>query len=130
MVKPKQAKRVLIIDDDRELMLAIALRLRAAGYDVITAQDGDRGLDAAAARRPDVIVLDLRMPGMDGWSTLTSLRASSATRSTPVVVLSACSAERSRVLDLGAAYYLEKPCNPKLLMSAIETSIAEGGARL
>ena len=126
MAKPP---RVLIVDDDHELVQGLTVRLRAAGYQVLAAHDGDEALRLAERDRPDVILLDVRMPFTDGFAALAQLHNRPTTKTTPVIVLSACSAERGRVLDLGAHCFLEKPYNSKNLMSAIESSIAgRGGA--
>jgi len=117
--------RVLIVDDDPEIVQAVSIRLGAAGYEVITAPDGEQGLEQALETRPDVIVMDILMPTMDGLTALALIHAHSATRSTPVVVLSACSSARSHALELGARYFLDKPYNAKTLLAAIESSMAE-----
>jgi DNA-binding response OmpR family regulator len=117
--------RVLIVDDDPEIVQAVTVRLGAAGYEVISAPDGEQGLERALETRPDVIVMDLKLPTMDGLTALAQIHAHSATRSTPVVVLSACSSARNHALELGARYFLDKPYNAKTLLSAIESSMAE-----
>lgn len=117
--------RVLIVDDDTEIVQAVTVRLGAAGYDVIAAPDGEQGLERALEDRPDVIVLDIQLPTMDGLTALAQIHAHSATRSTPVVVLSACSSARNHALELGARYFLDKPYNAKTLLSAIESSMAK-----
>lgn len=117
--------RVLIIDDDTEIVQALTVRLGAAGYEVIAATDGEQGLERALEARPDVIVMDLLMPTMDGLTALAQIHSHSTTRSTPVVVLSACSSARNHALELGARYFLDKPYNAKTLLSAIESSMAE-----
>ena len=117
--------RVLIVDDDPEIVQAVSIRLGAAGYEVITAPDGEQGLEQALETRPDMIVMDILMPTMDGLTALARIHAHSATRSTPVVVLSACSSARNHALELGARYFLDKPYNAKTLLAAIESSMAE-----
>ena len=117
--------RVLIVDDDTEIVQAVTVRLGAAGYDVIAAPDGEQGLERALEDRPDVIVMDIQLPTMDGLTALAQIHAHSATRSTPVVVLSACSSARNHALELGARYFLDKPYNAKTLLSAIERSMAK-----
>ena len=121
----RDAPRVLIIDDDPEIVQAIAIRLGAAGYDVITAHDAEQGIDLALETRPDVVVMDIQMPTMDGLTALALIHAHSATQNTPVVVLSACSSARRHALQMGARYFLDKPFNVKALLEAIEGSMAE-----
>ena len=117
--------RVLIVDDDPEIVQAVTVRLGAAGYDVIAAPDGEQGLERALEARPDVIIMDIQLPTMDGLTALAQIHAHSATRSTPVVVLSACSSVRNHALELGARYFLDKPYNAKTLLAAIESSMVE-----
>jgi len=126
----RESPRVLIVDDDTEIVQAVTVRLGAAGYDVITAADGEQGYERALETRPDVIVMDLQLPTMDGLTALAQIHAHSATRSTPVVVLSACSSARKHALELGARYFLDKPYNAKTLLAAIESSIAGKVARV
>lgn len=117
-------KNLLIIDDDREIVQALTVRLQAAGYRTFVAFDGQEGLDIAAANRPDAIVLDVRMPGLDGLSALTRLRRQKATADLPVVMLSASAVDAKRALALGADYFLEKPYNSSGLLAAIQSAVA------
>ena len=117
--------RVLIVDDDPEIVQAVTVRLGAAGYEVIAAPDGEQGLERALEDRPDVIIMDIQLPTMDGLTALAQIHAHSATRSTPVIVLSACSDARKHALELGARYFLDKPYNAKTLLAAIKSSMAE-----
>ena len=124
-------RRILLVDDDHEIVRGVGIRLRAAGYDVLTAYDGGAGLQAAQEHLPDAIVLDVRMPVMDGMTVLSKLRESSNTRGIPVIILSASGVGKgkSRALELGARYFLEKPYDPKCLLDAIRSAIAEADAR-
>jgi len=126
----RDVPRVLIVDDDTEIVQAVTVRLGAAGYNVIAAPDGEQGVERALETRPDVIVMDLQLPTMDGLTALARIHAHSATRSTPVVVLSACSSARKHALELGARYFLDRPYNAKTLLAAVESSIAGKVARV
>ena len=126
----RESPRVLIVDDDTAIVQAVPVRLGAAGYNVLAAPDGEQGVERALETRPDVIVMDLQLPTMDGLTALARIHAHSATRSTPVVVLSACSSARKHALELGARYFLDKPYNAKTLLAAIESSIAGKVARV
>ena len=119
-----ETPRALIIDDDAEAVRAVTVRLGAAGYEVLAAHDGERGVDLALKTRPDVVVMDIQMPTMDGLTAMTRIHAHPATRNTPVVVLSGCPGERHRALELGARFFLDKPYNAKTLLAAIESSMA------
>ncbi len=116
-------RRLLVIDDDRKIAQAVAVRLKAAGYDVRIAHDGDAGLTAVAEQLPDAIVLDLRMPIRDGLSVLHALRAQEETADVPVVVLSASAVDKNSALHAGAQYFLPKPHDSKLLLASIESAL-------
>ena len=116
-------ERLLVIDDEPCVLRVLTLRLRAEGYEVATALDGDAGLEAVGTQHPAVILLDLRMPKMDGLTVLARLRENNGTRSIPVIVLSASVVElvKRQALDLGARYFLEKPYDLKKLLEAIQS---------
>jgi len=120
-LKPK----ILVVDDDREIVRGLSIRLRAAGYEVRTAYNGEDGLAAAIEMLPDAIVLDIRMPGMDGFAVLDNLLRHNDTKSIPVVMLSANAIERAKAkaLDLGACYFMEKPYDAVRLTQSIESAI-------
>lgn len=115
--------KILIVDDDREIARGMSIRLRAAGYEVLTANDGQQGLAAALEHKPSAIILDIRMPVMDGLTMLAKLREDDRLAATPVIVLSANVAEhsRERALALGARYFLEKPYSKETLLAAIQS---------
>jgi adenylate cyclase len=115
------AKKILIVDDELEFAEMIQMRLEANGYDVITAPDGQTGYDAAEQQRPDLILLDVMMPGMDGFQTLRKLRRSDKTRATPVIMLTA-RGESSAIFkaqELGVMDYLIKPCDSQELLQLV-----------
>ena len=121
------APKILIVDDDREIVEGARLRLGAAGYDTIAAHDGEAGLAAAIANRPDAIVLDVRMPGMDGITALGKLREREETKDVPVIILSASVVDQKAALDAGARFFLTKPYQGSTLIAAVEQAIAEAG---
>ncbi|HEX3997929.1 MAG TPA: hybrid sensor histidine kinase/response regulator [Pirellulales bacterium] len=106
---------ILLVDDDRSIVDALRIRLSLSGYEVLTAHDGMQGLFLASERRPSLILLDIRMPVMDGLTMLTRMRDSETTRHIPVVILSASHDDRQRALELGAYFFLEKPYDPNVL---------------
>jgi len=116
--------RILLVDDERRHTQGMEIRLRASGYDVLTAYDGAAGLHLAAAERPDAIVMDVQMPVMDGMTALAQLAARPETRHIPVIMVSACMERRQAALEQGASYFLGKPYDGKTLLSAIETLTA------
>ena len=118
-----EGKRVLIVDDDREIVLGLSIRLRAAGYQVLAANDGQTGLAAAVEHRPDAIILDIRMPIMGGLEVLAKLREQPYAESMPVVVLSANVVEetREKALDLGARCFMVKPYQAVDVIAAVDS---------
>ena len=116
--------RVLVIDDEPAIADVLRMLLEFRGHEVLTANDGSRGFATAQRQTPDVIVLDLMMPVMDGFTALEALRSDERTAEIPVVILSALgSAEvRQRCHALGARTFLQKPYNPEDLLRAVEGS--------
>jgi DNA-binding response OmpR family regulator len=112
------AALILIIDDSPPVREMLATVLRRGGHDVLTATGGEEGLELFRARTPDLVVLDLHMPGMDGWETLERLRAIS---DRPVIMLTAAADERSRIRGLmrGADDYLVKPASAAELLARV-----------
>lgn len=111
--------RVLIVDDEERILNFLRTKLKASGYEVLTAGNGLEAVEQAQAQEPDLIVLDVIMPKMDGFETLKELRAFS---SVPVIMLSAKGTDVDKIkgLGLGADDYLPKPFNPDELVARIE----------
>jgi DNA-binding response OmpR family regulator len=118
----RQSIRVLWADDDPMIRTVMATNLEAEGFDVQTVADGDEAYEAAILICPDVLVLDIMMPGRDGYAVLRALRANPTTASMPVVLLSAkaTDAEVWEGWKAGADYYITKPFNPTELTDFIE----------
>jgi signal transduction histidine kinase/DNA-binding response OmpR family regulator len=110
--------RILMIDDDSEIRLVIGELLSLSGYDIIEAASGPQGLELAAKLKPDLIILDIMMPGMDGWTVLKKLQANTKLAEIPVVVLSAVS-DTEMALSQGAASVLLKPVDSARLTAEI-----------
>ena len=119
--------RVLLIDDDISLVRALSISLSARGYEVIAARSGEEGLDRAAHRHPDVVLLDLGLPGIDGIEVIRGIRGWSAM---PIIVLSARHGTISKVeaLDLGADDYITKPFGMDELLARLRVSLREKAA--
>jgi DNA-binding response OmpR family regulator len=111
--------RILVVDDEARIVNFLRSKLKASGYEVLTASNGREGMEQAQAQEPDLVVLDLIMPGMDGLEMLRELRSYSAV---PVIILTAKDADTDRIkgLQLGADDYLAKPFNPDELVARIE----------
>ncbi len=115
---PPPADRVLVVDDEPEIVALVAYHLAKAGYRVSTAASGADALDLARRERPALIVLDLMLPGMSGFDVLEQLRSDDATRDVAVLMLTARRDEPDRIrgLSLGADDYLTKPFSPAELV--------------
>ena len=111
--------RILVVDDEARIIHFLRSKLKASGYEVLTAGNGLEGLERVHTQEPDLIVLDLLMPQMDGLQMLKELRSFSAV---PVIILTAKGADADRIkgLQLGADDYLPKPFNPDELLARIE----------
>ena len=114
--------RVLVIDDEAPIRLLCRVNLEAEGMEVLEAPDGPKGLEQARAAEPDVILLDVIMPGLDGWQVAEQLLEDERTRSIPIVFLTARAEfrDRARGLDLGGIDYVTKPFNPLELAPLVE----------
>ncbi len=119
--------RVLVVDDDMALSRALAINLKARGYDVATAASGRQALDALARVHPDVVILDLGLPDLDGIEVLHGIRGWNAV---PVVVLSArtTSDEKVEALDAGADDYVTKPFEMNELLARLRAAVRRGAA--
>ena len=106
--------RVLVIDDEAPIRLLCRVNLEAEGIEVLEAADGPSGLEKARAEIPDVVLLDVMMPGLDGWRVAEELLDDDRTSEIPIVFLTARAElrDRARGLDLGGVDYVTKPFNP------------------
>src|ERR671936_1985482 len=118
--------RVLVVDDEAPIRLLCRVNLEAEGMEVLEAGDGRSGLEQARRERPDVILLDVMMPGIDGWKVAEDLLDDERTRAIPIVFLTARAEfrDRARGLDLGGVDYVTKPFNPVELAPLVRELIA------
>src|SRR6478735_638248 len=119
----EKAPKILVIDDDKDIRHVITEILDQSGYEVFTAASGQQGLDLAAQIVPDLIILDLMMPGMDGWTVLTKLQHKASLADIPVIILSAASG-LEMAMSLGAAAVLFKPVDANHLTAEIAAQLA------
>jgi two-component system alkaline phosphatase synthesis response regulator PhoP len=114
--------RILIIDDEEDLIELVRYNLEQEGFQVKGAADGESGLDLAIKETPDLVLVDLMLPGIDGLEVCRALRSNSRTASIPVIMLTARSAESDRVvgLELGADDYVTKPFSPRELAARVK----------
>jgi two-component system KDP operon response regulator KdpE len=120
-------KKILIVDDDSQLLLGLAPRLKANGYSVVTAADAIAALGVARKETPDLIILDLGLPGGDGFLVLERLGNMAELSAIPVIVLSARDPgeNKRRALSGGAKAYLQKPPDNHELLAAIRQALGE-----
>ncbi len=106
--------RVLVIDDEAPIRLLCRVNLEAEGMSVLEAADGPSGLEKAQTERPDLVLLDVMMPGLDGWGVAEALLEDAETAEIPIIFLTARAEfrDRARGLDIGGVDYITKPFNP------------------
>lgn len=114
--------RVLVVDDEADVLLLCRVNLEFEGYEVVEADDGEEAMVKVRTERPDVILLDVMMPVMDGWQVLEALKADPVTRDIPVVMLTAKVQDQDQIRGLtkGAADYITKPFSPLVLSQVLE----------
>jgi DNA-binding response OmpR family regulator len=118
-------KKILIVDDERDIVKALKIRLQHNGYNVVVAFDGAQGIFMAHKEKPNLIILDIRMPAGDGFSVAEKLKQSSQTERIPIIFLTG-SPERNaegRAMELGARFYIKKPYDPEELLDAVRRAM-------
>lgn len=117
--------KILVIDDDRNLRKMVKANLAARGYQVLGASDGEKGLERAGLERPDLIFLDLMMPGISGWDVLVALQADQELQKIPVIIMTASrrEGEENRARSMRAAGYLVKPFGVDELMRQVKLTL-------
>ncbi|EMR06073.1 Alkaline phosphatase synthesis transcriptional regulatory protein phoP [Bhargavaea cecembensis DSE10] len=122
-------KRILVVDDERPILTLLEYNLKQAGYDVITAADGEEGLQKAETESPDLIVLDLMLPKLDGMDVCRTLRQKGV--DTPIIMLTAKSDELEKILglELGADDYMTKPFSPREVVARIKAVLRRSEQR-
>jgi len=113
--------RVLVVDDEPPIRDLCRVSLELRGYEVHEAVDGEDGLERLRALQPDVVLLDVMMPKLDGWATLAAIAADPTVRHVPVVLMTALSddTDRRRAAEAGVASFVAKPFDPQQLVDAI-----------
>ena len=115
-------KRILVVDDEEEMVMAVQARLEANNYEVITAYDGEDGLKKAKTEKPDLIILDVMLPRMDGYQVCATLKNDERYKNIPILLFTAkagAEAERVGIEECGANGYMTKPFEPQVLLSKI-----------
>lgn len=116
-----EAKKILVVDDEEHVVAAIVTNLQLEGYEVIPAYNGMEALELVREEKPDLVVLDVMMPEMNGWEVLQSLKTDPATENLPVIMLTALSQDRDieKGWELEANAYLTKPFDPAKLIRIV-----------
>ena len=118
--------RVLVVDDEAYILNILDFSLDSEGFEVVTAANGEEALRAASERRPDLIILDVMMPKIDGFEVCRALKAKKDTKSIPVILLTAKEREsdRQKGQEVGADLYMTKPFSPGRLIDAVRSLLA------
>jgi DNA-binding response OmpR family regulator len=121
--------RILVVDDEPDLIAVLRMGLQMEGFEVLEAADGAAGLERAQADKPDLIVLDLMLPKMDGYQVCRNLKFDSRYKSLPIFILSARPGEQDRrlALEMGADDFIRKPYDLKELVGKIRARLKLGG---
>jgi CheY-like chemotaxis protein len=120
--------KVLIVDDEADFAKALKVRLTANGYDVVLAHDSIQAIMMACQEKPDLIILDIIIPGEDGFVVAERLKQSQATRYIPVIFLTGIPGGERRAHQLGASAYMMKPYHPERLLEAVHKAMEIKGA--
>ena len=118
--------RILLVEDHEEIWDFLSRRLKRRGFDVIVAVDGREGVDKAVGERPDIVLLDMNLPVMDGWTVARTLKADAAVSGIPIIALTAhaMSSDKEKALAAGCDDYHPKPVDFPQLLSQIEALLA------
>jgi CheY-like chemotaxis protein len=122
--------KILYVEDNEDNVYMLKRRLERAGFEVLVAPDGERGLALAQEQRPDLILMDLSLPVVDGWEVTRRLKAAEATRAIPVIALSAHAmpGDREKALEAGCDEYDPKPVKLPSLLAKMRALLPEGSA--
>jgi CheY-like chemotaxis protein len=128
-VEKVEPQKLLVVDDDPDIRALMSEALAFHGYQIFTAVNGQEALDQVAQCEPDLLLLDIKMPGIDGYEVIRRLKGQEATRSIPIIVITASPVDkdrdRIRVLGMGATQYITKPLSIESLVREIKKAIAE-----
>jgi len=121
------SKKILIVDDEAELVGLVKIRLETAGYEVLKAFDGQEGLDKAKLEKPDLILLDIMMPKMDGYKVCGLLKMDARFKKIPIILFSAKAQKEDAELakEIGADLYITKPFEASVLLAKIRELLGE-----
>lgn len=123
--------KILYIEDNEQNLYLVSFMLNDKGYEVLQARDGQEGIDSAAQSKPDLILLDIQLPNMDGYTVARNLRDKPDLAKTPIVALTsyAMAGDREKAMAAGCSGYIEKPINPDTFVEQIEQYLSEASSR-
>jgi two-component system alkaline phosphatase synthesis response regulator PhoP len=123
-------QKILVVDDEKALISLVALHMRTAGYEVLMAHDGWSAIDICKRDKPDLVILDLMLPKLNGWEVCRRLRQDQETKDVAVVMLSARGEveDKLRGFDVGADDYVTKPFSPRELVARVKRILARTAA--
>ena len=121
-------KRILIVDDEEDLRKMLKFRLEAVGYDVTEAMDGQDGLDKARSTKPDLVILDLMLPKIDGYKVCRMLKFDKRYKHIPIIMFTARAQKKDEDMgkEMGADAYITKPFEPEVLLAKIKELLGGG----
>jgi len=116
------SKRILVVDDEEDIVALVRIRLEAEGYEVLVASDGQQALDTARKEMPNLIILDLMLPKIDGYKVCRMLKFDERYKKIPIILFTARSqsSDKDLGMEVGADVYLTKPFDPKVLLDSIK----------
>jgi DNA-binding response OmpR family regulator len=125
-------ERILVVDDDRQIVRLIQSYLEQAGYQVMTAYDGTTALRSIRTERPDLVVLDLMLPDQDSWAITSTVRSDSGLSGLPIIMLTARADDTDKIvgLELGADDYITKPFNPREVVARVRAVLRRGSGEV
>ncbi len=124
--KLNDKKKILLVEDEKDMAYAVTLQLEAKGYEVITASDGREGLEKARMKKPDLIILDLMLPKIDGYKVCRMLKFDSKYKDIPIIIFTARAQDSDKKTgkEVGADAYITKPFEPSALLDKIQELLA------
>ena len=122
-------KKILVVEDNDKNMYLMNYILKSAGYEVIEAWSGEEGVELAKSEKPDLVIMDIQLPGIDGLEAAKRIRKSEADGKTPIIAVTsyAMAGDRDRMLKGSCTGYIEKPIDPETFLSEIEKHLPSGG---
>jgi len=120
-------KRILVVDDEEDILNILRFRLEANNYEVLVASDGQEGLNKARSEKPDLMILDLMLPKLDGYKVCRMLKFDEAYKSMPIIIFTARAQKKDEELsmEMGADAYISKPFEPEILLSRMKELLSK-----